>query len=195
MNLFINEFYVTSSSDLIVSVQLNSTTNKYGISNLTNIDIGLASISLKLRWNWLLAIDINNDPNLLTNMACYNNLLYIVGEASFKWIYLLTFDSITKTASNLISYSINSSNLTYQLFKFEIVDFSDPFMLSTLWYGDVVNYAILSKHSSNIILSWSLLALNIPNAFILYSKFVNSTQIIIYNEKMTLWMGILIQFI
>ena len=85
MNLFINEFYVTSSSDLIVSVQLNSTTNKYGISNFTNIDIGLASISLKLRWNWLLAIDINNDPNLLTNMAYYNNLLYIVGEASFKW--------------------------------------------------------------------------------------------------------------
>ena len=94
-----------------------------------------------------------------------------------------------------MSYSINSSNLTYQLFKFEIVDSNDPFMLSTLWYGDVVNYAtnaILSKHSSNIILSWRLLALSIPNAFILYSKFVNSTQIIIYHEKMTLWMGILI---
>ena len=141
MDLFVNEFYVTSSSDLIVSVQLNSTTNGYGISNLTNTDIGLASIYLKLRWNWLLAIDINNDPNLLTNMAYYNNLLYIVGEASFKWIYLLSFDPNTKTASNLMSYSINSSNLTYQLFKFVIVDFNDPFMLSTLWYGDVVNYA------------------------------------------------------
>ena len=85
-----------------------------------------------------------------------------------------------------MSYSINSSNLTYQLFKFEIVDFNDPFMLSTLWYGDVVNYvtnAILSNQSSNGILSWSLLIPNISNAFILYSKFVNSTQIIIYQGK------------
>ena len=79
MDLFINEFYVTTSSDLIVSLQLNSTTNKYGISNLTNTDIGFSIISLNLTWNWLLEIDINNDPNLLTNMA-YNNNFYILLE-------------------------------------------------------------------------------------------------------------------
>ena len=64
MDLFFNEFYVTSSSDLIVSVLINSITNGYGISNLTNTYIGFSIISLNLTWNWLLVIDINNDPNL-----------------------------------------------------------------------------------------------------------------------------------
>ena len=85
-----------------------------------------------------------------------------------------------------MSYSVNSNDLPYKLFNFEIADFNDPFMLSTLSYGDVLNYvtnAIVSNQSSNVIISWSLLIPNISNAFVLYSKFVNSTRIIIYQGK------------
>ena len=107
VDFYMNSFYVISSTEMIVSLQLNSSTNGYGVSNLTNTDIGIASISLAMSWNWLAAIDINKDPNLLLDMQYYNSIMYIVGESNYKWLYLMVFNSATQTASNLVSYSIN----------------------------------------------------------------------------------------